>query len=368
MSDNEGVFFMAEMKAKQRILGALRGEPVDRIPWSPFLAYYWDFVDAATAEKGQFAFMRELGADPLLRGFYNLYAVQRKQCEIHDTTHGIHRQVIFETRAGKISEQYTYAPVSNTWFLTKYPVASAEDMKVLQFIYENTMIEPDRADFDHYWHLYGDDALILPAIGSFYKTGIQSMVEHWLGTEELAYALMDYPEAIGSCLEVMALRDRETVEVSLDSQAEGFIFYEDSSTTNLSPETFARYALPQINEWGKMIHAAGKLLVHHACGHLRDLLPLMAESEVDAIESISPPPTGNIEIRDALARLPEHIALIGGIEPTVLLNSSLEEFEPYVLNLLAATKDRRFVLANSDSCPPFVAQEKFQMVSRLVRR
>ena len=32
------------MKSKQRLLSAIRGEPVDRIPWSPFLAYYWEHL------------------------------------------------------------------------------------------------------------------------------------------------------------------------------------------------------------------------------------------------------------------------------------------------------------------------------------
>ena len=29
------------MTAKERILNAVTGKPVDRVPWSPFLAYYW---------------------------------------------------------------------------------------------------------------------------------------------------------------------------------------------------------------------------------------------------------------------------------------------------------------------------------------
>ena len=31
-----------ELTAKQRLLRAIRGEDIDRVPWSPFLAYWWE--------------------------------------------------------------------------------------------------------------------------------------------------------------------------------------------------------------------------------------------------------------------------------------------------------------------------------------
>lgn len=358
---------MEAMQAKERILATILGQETDRIPWSPFLAYYWDFVDEETAGKGQFSFLKDIGADPLLRGFHRLYQVKRHRCEISDVTSGKTRIVTYETPVGTIKEIYTFAPAAKTWFLTGHPVTTLEELKILQFISENTEIVRDAQAFDEDWQLYGANALLLPIIGTHAKTGIQSMVEHWLGTEELAYAMMDYPEAIEECLAVMRMRDRETVEISVDSNAEGFIFWEDSSTTNLSPETFTRYTAPQINEWGGIIHSHGKLLIHHACGHLNDLVDHMGKTNIDAIESISPPPTGNIEISAAFKKLPPHIGLIGGIEPTVLLNSSIDHLEAYVTTLIRNSRGRRFVLANSDSCPPYVEKEKFTMISELVR-
>jgi hypothetical protein len=58
-----------QMSARERLLAALRGQAVDRLPWSPFLAYWWDFQPKAMQDRGQVAFLREIGADALLRGF-----------------------------------------------------------------------------------------------------------------------------------------------------------------------------------------------------------------------------------------------------------------------------------------------------------
>ena len=209
---------------------------------------------------------------------------------------------------------------------------------------------------------------MLPLLGVHGKTAFQSLVEQWVGTENLVYMLYDEPEVVEECLAVMQTRDEETVRISVNTAADGFIFWEDSSTTNISPAMFAKYTKPEIDRWGELVHGAGKLLVHHACGHLKDLLPLMARSNIDAIESISPPPTGNVTLQEAAAILPEHIALIGGLEPVRLMNGTVESVCTDAMELMRDLAGRRFVLANSDSCPPNVEYEKFLAVTDLVRR
>lgn len=180
--------------------------------------------------------------------------------------------------------------------------------------------------------------------------------------------LHDEPEKVEECLEVMREKDLETVKISVDSPAEGFIFWEDSSTTNINPAIFQKYTAPIINEWGKIIHKEGKMLVHHACGHIKDLLPLMRETEIDAIESITPVPTGNIEMKEAKNMLEgSGISLIGGIDPVFFTTSKMDELEEYITHLLKDMGSKGFVLANSDSCPPDVEEEKFRMISRIVR-
>lgn len=355
------------MKSRQRLLGALRGESIDRVPWSPFFAYYWESLPVEIQEKGQFEYYQNMGADPLLRGFHKLARCTFRNCEIETVNSGRERYLTYHTPVGNLTEKSIYSPNGNTTFLVKHPVETAEQFRTLQYLYEHMLIEPDLEAFESDFQRYGDDALLLPVIGVECKTAFQSMVEHWVGTENLAYALHDHPEVVEECLAVMQACDKETVRISLNSSADGFIFWEDSSTTNISPAFFKKYTVPEINQWGEMIHQSGKLLVHHACGHLRDLISLMAQTPIDAIESISPPPTGNITLQEAAAVLPEHIALIGGLEPVRLLNGTVESVREDAIELLHDLSDCRFVLGNSDSCPPNVEYEKFMAVTELVR-
>ena len=72
------------MKSRQRLLGALLGKPVDRTPWSPFLSYYWQSLPQDVQERGQFTYLKAMGADPLLRGFYTLSDCRYTNCEIKE--------------------------------------------------------------------------------------------------------------------------------------------------------------------------------------------------------------------------------------------------------------------------------------------
>ena len=355
------------MKSRERLLRALRGEPVDHTPWSPFLAYYWESLPQSVREQGQFEYMKAMGADPLLRGFHTLSRIEYKNCEITERKAGRESYTTYTTPVGSLTEKRVYSPDGDTTFLVGHAVSDEEDFKVLQYIHEHMEVTPDAARFEQDLKTCGDDALLLPVIGVHLKTAFQSLIERWVGTENLAYALCDFPEVVEECLAVMQERDAETVRDAVNTAADGFIFWEDSSTTNISPAYFKKYTMPQVNQWGEAIHRSGKLLVHHACGHIKDLVPIMATTEIDAIESITPPPTGNIELRDAAELLPEHIALIGGLEPVRLLKRSTEEVCDDARALLRDLKGHRFVLANSDSCPPGVEYEKFTAVAALVK-
>jgi uroporphyrinogen-III decarboxylase len=246
-------------------------------------------------------------------------------------------------------------------------VKTREDYKILSWILARMQIEPDYAAVEEEINLVGDDGLSMPLVSPFLKTPFQSLVEHFVGTEQLVYDLADYPEEVEALLNVMSEKAHRAVQIAAESPAEVFISWEDSSTTNVSPKMFKQYIAPEISRWGETLHDAGKMLVHHACGHLKALLPIMAAECVDAIESVSSPPTGNVTMWEAREVLGPEMGLIGGIEPVNFLNLDLDGLRVYVDELLDRLPAHRYILANSDSCPPGVSVEKFRLVSEMVK-
>jgi uroporphyrinogen-III decarboxylase len=374
------------MTPKERIVAAIRGREVDRLPWCPFFTYWWDAQPEARQKAGQPAFYREIGADALLRGpttaftasdvlgmaevplgaSYNLKD-DLPGCTLSRTADAGHKYVSWETPVGRLDLTLTYSAQGGTWFVTRHPVRKKEDYKTLQWLVERMRLRPHYDEVHAQIDELGEDGLVVPLISPFLKSPFQSLIEHFVGTEKLCYDVYDFPEVVEQTIAVMGRKAREAVRLSVESRAEAFITWEDSSTTNLSPELFSKYVVPEIDVWGRIVHAAGKMLIHHACGHVKELLPLIAGEQVAAVESVSPPPTGNIEIWDAQALLQDRIGLIGGIEPVKLQSYQGREFERYIREILEKTAVKHFILANSDSCPPAVTEQSFRTVSRLVR-
>lgn len=354
-----------ELTPKERLLRTLKGEDIDHIPFSPFLAYYFESLDQETQARGMLHYLEEMGADPLLRGWGFTWKKSSKHCTTRETVTGNKRIVTLETPIGQLTTEYTYT--ANTWFITGHPVKTIEDMKRLQYYYEDLTIAEDYNAYEAMHKDIGNRALVVPLVGVDMKSAYQSLIEHWMGTEMTVYMTYDYPQEMEQLLQTMQHKNWETVKLTVESIAETAIFWEDSSTTNVSPALYQDYIAPEITRWSGEFQKNKKLLIQHACGHLKSILPIMCTQGIAAVESLSPPPTGNIGLKEALSLIPENMAIIGGIEPVTLLNSTMTELQQLIEEILFVTKGRRYVLANSDSCPPGVDYEKFLMIAQRVK-
>lgn len=363
------------MTNRERLINTIKGIQTDKVPWSPNLAYWWQNQPEEITGQGEVEFLQSIGCDPLIRGhkpedgyMLYMYNVDYGNCKVSTKESETEKVTLIETPEGNLTAKYILTPDGKTWFLTEHPVKEEEDYKKVNCLFDNMTLTPDFTEYEKIEKQYGEDILLMPMLAPELnmKSSFQALLEFWVGTEELVYAVADYPEVVEETLEHMKRVSIEAAKICADSPAEFFTTWEDTSTTNISPSYYEEYILPEINEWCRILHEKNKCYIQHACGHLKDVISLMGGSLIDGIESISPPPTGNIEVWEAAEKIPSNMVLIGGIEPTAFLHSSLEELEVYVKNLLTRMKGKRFVLANSDSCPPGVELEKFKLVTKIV--
>ena len=358
------------MTAKERIEAALDGRPVDRLPWSPFLAYVWENFPEHIQKMGQPAFLRQVGADPLWRGapcpIRTRGPAGLQYEEKNENGLGV---ALFTTPVGRLRQGARGSEDGHTCFLVEHPLKTREDYKVQMWIEENTRFEYDDSQVKAHYAGDGREGLSLGMLLPRGKSAYQSLVEHHVGTEELVYALQDFPETVEALWEVMVAKDLEAVRLAARCELYKYwISWEDSSTQNYSPAQYDRYIGSEIAQWCEILAGAGGRYLQHACGHVKDLVPRMKKHGTYGVESISPPPTGNLTIADARRCAGRDFAIIGGIEPTQFLNLSLSALEGYVEQVIADGSGGPFVLANSDSCPPGVGMEKFRLVGDVVRR
>ena len=354
------------MTSKERILAALHGKPADHVPFSPFLAYVWEYFPQDIRDKGPLAFHHRIGADPLWRGApCSVKTVMPPEIEYRNTEGNGKTEVMIVTPVGALRQAWVRSESGNTSFLVEHPLKTEKDYKVQLWIEENTKMVYDPVPAEN--HLAGDgrEGLSLGMLIPRGKSAFQSLVEHYAGTEELVFALADFPGTVEALWRTMVEKDLEAVRLASQSPYTHFITWEDSSTQNYSPTQYDAYIGSEIGEWCRILSARGKHYVQHACGHVAALVSRMRAHGAFAVESISPPPTGNMTIRDARSAIGSGMGIIGGIEPTTFLNLPEVQLDPYVRSVIQDAAGGPFVLANSDSCPPGVTVSKFERVAEI---
>lgn len=357
-----------QMTSRERLMSALEGKPVDRIPYSPLTAYVWETFPKEVQDRGADAFHREVGGDLLWRAAPCPVTAKVEGAEVKNYWDNGMTVTETITPVGTIRVGYAGSGIGRTFFVHEHPLKTIEDYKVQLWIEQHT--EYTMADQTGIKNLTSrTDGLALGMALPRGKTAFQTLIETYAGTEELTFALFEHPNIVEELWQTMVENDLKAIRMSARSDYEYFLTWEDSSTQNYSPAMFEKYIASEIKQWCDIFRAAGnKKYVQHACGHTRHIIKMMKESGVAAIESLSARPTGDLEIKEARELMGPEVGLIGGIEPIHFLDLPIEELEIYVAQIIEEASGGPFIMANSDSCPPGVTVEKFKLVGEVVRR
>lgn len=363
----------------QRLKAVMEGGKPDKIPWSPNLAYWWQFQDPEFLKKGEKDVLKDFGCTPLIRchepgaapedwNHIRMYDTDYGKCSVETVVGDGEKYLNIKTPLGELQAKYVLTSIGNTWFLKEYPVKTLDDYKIVDCLFENITLTPNYTRYEELRRQYGDEVLffVMLAPELTLKSAYQAMLEFWVGTENLIFDVFDYPEVVLKTMKKIQAVNLRAAEISAESPAEYFSTWEDSSTTNISPTQYEAYIMPEIAAWCEVLHKHGKKYIQHACGLIKELLLLMVRSGVDGVESITPKPMGNLSMKEAAQILPEHVVMIGGIDAVTMENTSCEELCQYVENLLEEMRGHRFILANADSCPPNVSHEKLAAIGKIV--
>jgi len=138
----------------------------------------------------------------------------------------------------------------------------------------------------------------------------------------------------------------------------------------LSRRTFEDLVLPSIRKLAAALKPLPAWSYLHTCGFLSDRLELVAESGVDGIECMDPPPLGNVDLADAKRRVGERVFLKGNIDSVnVLLRGSDEAVDDAICKCLDAGRPGgAYILSTACSVAPAVPPERVQRMAELAER
>lgn len=309
------------MTSRQRLLAAVNFEPFDRLPFWPKLdGAYLARYGAALSASSIADMHRFLGTDQHVMGgggyryaFRNgtLREVRKSDSELI---------YIYRVGGRELTERQVWDVPSCSWVPVQHPVKSAEDVLLMAQFYRDASIEPDERAIDE-WHAHMADTPNALNAWIAGESPLMYFVEWMAGVEQAHYLLADSPDEVEQMFaeyqRVLLDKLRFGVE---HMRADMYYFIENTSTTLISPAQYARYCAPHIAQYGEICRAAGKRLALHMCGHLKLLLPQLAQSPASLFEAFTSPTVGNVGFRDGRAALPDK-CLFGGTNATTWLKS-----------------------------------------------
>lgn len=356
-----------EMTSRERLTCLFAGGKPDRMGSSFLINPY--YTNSLPGKPDPLDFMKELGADILDRDCPLPYEkVYTGGVTYHEVYQDGETRRIFETPVGTIYESYAgkMAWGDIPFKKTSY-IKDIEDYKILQYVFEHTEFKPNYDWFEERDRALGDHGIVVPQATEF-RSSLEYLSED--DVQRTTFDMMDYPEVVEEFLGVLREKNMEATRVAVESPAQYFNIWEDSSTTLLSPALFEKYVLPEFEEFTSIINGAGKQLIHHACGHIKALLPLMQTESVAAFESITPVSTGNVCMTDCAAAWGDKFLMIGGLDPMFLIQCTDEELVRYIEETVEQLGDLRWkwVIANGDSLPPKVDPRKLRLIVETAKK
>lgn len=362
------------MTPRERILAALRREPLDQISWNGDLDYWmtWLRTENLLAEKyrgeaGRFALHRDLSVGFYLQGHFP-FTERYEGVTVDSVTRGNDTRTVYKTPLGELSETWSWTPETYSFAPTEFLLKSADDFPILKYLYAHTTYAPDYGLSERMRARYvGEHGVTLVYTP---HTPFMELVARKAGIENLVYAIADDEEGFDELFAVMCEKFDEAAQLAIDSPAECVMIPENLSAESVGKRFYAKYMAPLHKKWTQKIREAGKYSFIHMDGTLRGLIAEVSQCGFDVIEAATPAPTGDMTLEEMRAVTDPDVILWGGIPGGYFTDVvSDEAFDEYVISVLNVMKrHRNFVLGVSDQVVPGADAARIARVQTLVDR
>jgi len=358
------------MNNRERILSLLNHNAPDRLPWAGDLDYWYsaEILRGDLPERyrgdGYFQLNHDLGSGFYLQG-YSPYQMHHPGITFSEQQDGHRRTRTMHTPAGDLTEIQQYLPVSFSWGYLKHYAETPADLPAFLAFLESLEFTADYTEAERRRSIVGDNGVVLVYAP---RSPFMEMVTTYVGITHLVYLLVDEPEQMSRVFAVMERKYDLAAGLALNSPAECIMIPENLSSELVGAAFYKRYLRPYERRWIERIRQAGKYSFVHMDGTLKGLLKQVAETGFDVIEAVTPQPSGDIPMAEAMAMVPGDTILWGGLPGIVFTPSVSEiEFEQHTIDTIRLMASQpRYVLGVADQVPPSGLESRVRRVRELV--
>ncbi len=279
------------MTIRERIIAAMTWGQPDRVPLT---VYEWILPRGERERR-----LRELGVGLITR--LPPHRVTHRAVEI------VSRE--YQENGRKFIRRTIKTPVGESWQLLEPDLAygtsnwihehfikGPDDYRVLEYYYRDMVFEDNFDQIREADRRVGTDGVAMVRIA---KAPVQEMLYQLMGLERFSFDYHEQRALFDSLHATMAKRYEELYDLAARCPAQFLQLGDNISSDVVGRERFAQYLRPEYVKIRARIAGTGKLLAVHMDGNLQSLADEIAEADVDIVEAMTPPPMGDLSLRDA---------------------------------------------------------------------
>lgn len=136
----------------------------------------------------------------------------------------------------------------------------------------------------------------------------------------------------------------------------------------ISRAMYREFVLPYERRVTRAVKACGVPVYTHTCGRLGDRLELIAETETDGVDTLDPPPLGDVELADAKRRIGARLFIKGNLNAVALLAyTTAEQVRADVIERIRiGAPGGGYILSTACSVAPRTEPWKLELLTSLV--
>ncbi len=289
--------------------------------------------------------------------------VERKNVQVSEKwIDAKHRQVIWETPVGVLTETLHYDEWNLSAYNSEYRLKSPQDFPIWEYILQDETWVWDQEAYER-------DLAMIAGRGApqfyFRRSPVQGLFIENMGFETAIFLLHDDPELIDHYVGVASEADDAMYAVLRKCPVTILNFGENIDAHMDPPAIWRKHLLPYYQKRVAQLHEAGKRTHIHVDGAMKPLIKMIRESPFTGIEACTPLPQGDVTLEEIKTALGDKV-LLDGIPAVYFLPYFPEE------ELIACTKriielfHPRLVLGISDEIPPDGDIERVRRIGEMV--
>ena len=328
--------------ARSRLEAALKGIPVTQ----PVYAVYDGFVTSRPQVDWPRLFALGLGQI----NHANVIRHEHPNLQIVETTRQVggqtRRDVRWITDVGELHQWYL-----GDWKQEHF-IKTPGDYRIMRRAWEGVKITADDTAYRASEKEVGGNGVTLGNIAGMGlgRTPLMVLQVDWVGLGQWSVDLADELPAMMELLEFMNELKLEEFRQAVRTPVQQIKLWENLSIQTLGPARYRRHLAPLYAKILVIVQAAGKRLQVHYDGQLRVIADQVAQLDFDGIDSLTPPPEGDMTVAEARQAWPDkmlwcHPSLGWFRERETTLRQLIK-------GMVRAAGPRRFCLMISEEIPP----------------